>query len=165
MAQETSLFRRGETNGCSFATYQCECAKNCLKIKTECICLLLLNSTLHRLPMKGSTSASAAPQTSVMPSSLKPVKFEIHVPEGRLYVTQKEERIWGKWRKSFSGKTKTDGYAWLLHDTHIVEMMKENEEVGLVMMYVFGCSQHYEHGDSLRPLKFVSRMCTILHFC
>lgn len=93
MAQETSLFRHGEANGCSFATSQCECAKNCLKIKIECICLLLLNSILHRLPMKGSTFASAAPQTSVLPPSLKPVKFEIHVPEGRLNVTQKEERL------------------------------------------------------------------------
>jgi len=43
--------------------------------------------------MKGSTFASAAPQTSVLPPSLKPVKFEIHVPEGRLNVTQKEERL------------------------------------------------------------------------
>jgi len=108
-AQETSLFRRGEANRFSFATSRCECAKNCLKIETECICLLLLNSILHRLPMKGSTFASAAPQTGVLPPSLKPVKFEIHVPEGRLYVTQKEESLWEKWRKSIFGKTKTDG--------------------------------------------------------
>lgn len=66
-------------------------------------------SISRRLPMKGSTFASAAPQTSVLPSSLKPVKFEIHVPEGRLYVTQKEERQWEKWRKSIFGKAKTDG--------------------------------------------------------
>jgi len=59
--------------------------------------------------MKGGTFASTAPQTSVLPPSLKPVKFEIHVPEGRLYVTWKEGRLWEKWRKSIFGKTKTDG--------------------------------------------------------
>jgi len=59
--------------------------------------------------MKGSTFASAAPQTNVLPPSLKPVKFEIHVPEGRLYVTQNEERLWEKWRKSIFGKTNADG--------------------------------------------------------
>lgn len=109
MAQETSLFRHGEANRCSFASSQCECAKNCPKIESECICLLLLNSILHRLPMQGSTFASAAPQTNVLPPTLKPVKFEIHVPEGRLYVTQKEERLWEKWRQSIFGETKTDG--------------------------------------------------------
>ena len=85
-AQNTRLFRHGEANRCSFTTFQRECAKICLKIKTKCVCLLLLNSILHRLPMKGSTSASVAPQMSVLPPSVKPVKSEIHVPEGRLYV-------------------------------------------------------------------------------
>jgi hypothetical protein len=63
------------------------------KLKLNAYVYCCFNSILHRLPMKGSTFASAAPQTSVLPPSLKPVKFEIHVPEGRLYVTQKEERL------------------------------------------------------------------------
>lgn len=41
---------------------------------------------------------------------------------------------WKKWRKSSFGKTKTNEQAWLLHDTHKVEMLKGNKEGRLVMM-------------------------------